>query len=210
MQTLKNSLLVALLAIACVVGLQISCLIAQTGTVVSQFGEEGARALANLNQTLDHAKATLRIARESAAEQRGYYESIARYSARSLANLSQLIDRSDARLERATVAAEQALAAGGASANALAAQAGEVSSQARLLLLSATASMQNLERLTASPELEQSNARLAGALANLEKTTAATAEAASSLRDILSPRKKGFWRHLFEWLIPRPTIAIHH
>jgi hypothetical protein len=43
---------------------------------------------------------------------------------------------------------------------------------------------------------------------NAEQATANISEATGYLRDMLSPKKKSFWRWLLELAIPRPTLEL--
>lgn len=201
MQTLRNSAALALLLILCCAGLQLSFLLVQASELLNDMHERTARAVENANRTLA-------ILRETTEQQRGQYESIARHTARSLASLALLIEHTDAQLVQLAPAAHQAIAATATAAGSIAHESGEVGYETRLLLASSRGTMDNLERLTNNPALEQSATNLARSSENLEKATAASAEATGHIRDMLSPRKKAFWRRVIELLIPRPTIRV--
>lgn len=201
MQTLRNSLVLALLFLACVAGLQVSFLLAQAAGALNDLHQESARALANADRTLV-------IIRETAEQQRGSYEIIARSTARSLSGLAQLIEETNRHLETLAPAAEEALQQTGRAAASVGGQAERIGSQAELLLSASTGAVENLERLSGNRELEESATHLARSAENMERMTAASADAATAVRDMLSPRKKSFWRRLLELMIPRPTVRV--
>ena len=111
---------------------------------------------------------------------------------RTEARLAHLTTNMDNRSEQVSQAASHALNNFSVAALTLAGQTDTLGHQANLLLAASRGTAENLER----------------SAAHLEKTTAATAEAAGHVRDILSPRKKSFWRRLLGLLIPRPSIPV--
>ena len=203
MSAVRNALVAALLMIACAVGLQVSFLLVQAATMLNDVHLESQRALLSVNQTLE-------LVRGATREQRTYYKVAGKALALTTIHLGRLVKNTDARLDRTenrlahlaantdsrvgqlTQAAEGALDNFGVAALTLAGQTDTLGHQANLLLAASRGAVENLERSTA----------------HLEKTTAATAEAAGHVRDMLSPREKSFWRRLLGLLIPRPSIPV--
>lgn len=216
---LRNALLLGLLLIGCIVGLQVSFLLAQAGRTLNDLHKEGLRTLENADQAVV-------MLRESAVEQRGYYRDTASavkatskaafIATRNLARFIEHLDKNantmainvDSRMEDITRASVHALGQVDAAAVAVGVQGEEVGYQARLLLGAGRGTLENLERLAANPALARSAEKLERSAANLEKTTEAAAEAAGHMRDMLSPRKRSFWRRLLELLIPRPSVHV--
>ena len=205
--------------IACAVGLQVSFLLAQAGTILSDMQQQSHLALFSINQTLE-------LVRQATREQRTYYKATGKALALTTIHLGRLVKHTDARLDRTenrlarlaantdsragqlTQAAERALNNFSVAALTLAGQTDTLGHQANLLLAASRGAVENLERLAGSPALVRSTENLERSTAHLEKTTAASAEAAGHIRDMLSPRKKGFWRRLLGLLIPRPSIPV--
>ncbi len=70
MQTLKNSLVIGLLVLACVLGLQLSFLLAQAGRQMNQVSEGACRTLEQTNRTLQQARPSLENLEQTTAELR--------------------------------------------------------------------------------------------------------------------------------------------
>ncbi|HWP83966.1 MAG TPA: hypothetical protein VNN17_02145 [Terriglobia bacterium] len=68
--------------------------------------------------------------------------------------------------------------------------------------------MATVEEKLQDPTLTQTSANLAQSSANLERMSAAAADSAEHVRDILNPRRRSFWIKLLEFLIPRPTVRV--
>ncbi len=219
MSALHRALLAGLLLIACAVGLQVSFLLAQAGTILSDMHRQSHLALFSINQTLE-------LVRQATREQRTYYKATGKALALTTIHLGRLVKHTDARLDRTEArlahltanmdkrseqvsqAASRALDNFSVAALTLAGQTDTLGHQANLLLAASRGAVENLERLAGSPALVRSTENLERSTAHLEKTTAATAEAAGHVRDMLSPRKKSFWRRLLGLLIPRPSIPV--
>jgi len=216
MKQLKNALTVGLLFLFCVVGMQVSFLLAQAARTVEDLHADSIRLLANADRAVV-------MLRESAEQQRGYYRDTASavkatskaafIATRNLTRFIEHLDKNanvlainvDSRMEDITRASVQALGHMDAAAAAFGAQSDEVGYRATLALGAARGTLENLERLAANPALARSAQNLEHSTANLEKTTAASAEAAEYLRDMLSPRRPSFWRRLLGLLVPRPS-----
>ncbi len=219
MSALHRALLAGLLLIACAVGLQVSFLLVQAGTILSDMHQQSHLALFSINQTLE-------LVRQATREQRTYYKATGKALALTTIHLGRLVKQTNARLgrtearlahltsnmdnrsEQVSQAASRALNNFSVAALTLAGQTDTLGHQANLLLAASRGTVENLERLAGSPALARSTENLERSTAHLEKTTAATAEAAGHVRDMLSPRKKSFWRRLLGLLIPRPSIPV--
>ena len=222
MHTLRDALRTGLLFLACVAGLQVTYLLAQLSAsahrMETEFMETAQQAQATLlysQAVLASLRGTTETVRRSAEQQMGYYEAVGRRSALALARLDLLIRHLDARTERITRAVEvMAVQTGDMSsqvssvAAALGADAQEVSTQAASLLAASTQAVQDLNTRIADPKLEQIAEAMAASSQNTEQATANVAEATGYLRDMLSPKKKIFWRWLLELAIPRPTVGL--
>ena len=194
MSALHRALLAGFLLIACAVGLQVSFLLVQAGTILSDMHQQSHLALFSINQTLE-------LVRQATREQRTYYKATGKALALTTIHLGRLVKQTDVRLgrtearlahltinmdnrsEQVSQAASRALNNFSVAALTLAGQTDTLGHQANLLLAASRGAVENLERLAGSPALVRSTA-------HLEKTTAATAEAAGHVRDMLSPRKK--------------------
>ncbi len=219
MKQLKNALTVGLLFLFCVVGMQVSFLLAQAARTVEDLHADSIRVLANANGAVV-------LVRESAEQQRGYYRDTASavkatskaafIASRNLARFIDHMDKNanvlainvDSRMEDITRASIQVLGRMDSAATALGTQSNDVGYQATLALGAARGTLENLERLAANPALARSAQNLERSTANLEKTSAASAEAAEHLRDMLSPRRPSFWRRLLGLLLPRPSRSV--
>lgn len=221
MPILRNSLVIGLLALSLTIGLQLSCLLAQVGETLAEKRGELTAVLLSAQQALRNADATLAIVRDSAERNGRYYDLMARQAPRRLMELKAVTNRAalllahaDQRTERLaralegavsglTGAAEATMAAGADAAQALAAETRDVGYQSEQLLADTRATMRNLEALSRGPELRQTAGHLESATAHLDRAAANTEQATAAVRDWLSPRKKSFWRRLFELLLPR-------
>jgi hypothetical protein len=213
MKTLRNSLAVAFLLIACIVGLQVSFLLAQADGALQ-------RLELSLGGLLSTAGQTLALARSSLAAQQGYYrdsashvKALTKAAAIDAIHFGRLIEASqrtmentDTRIERITAAAESSLDAARAAAATVADQTQSVGNESQTLLKAATETTNSIGNLASDTDLKQSLTNLEASTENLQKTTAAAAEATGYIRDMLSPTKKSFWRRLLELMIPRPTV----
>ena len=208
-RTLRNALQMGLLFLACLVGLQVSLLIRQAAEILN--AQHGA-ALAVFTE----AQSTMALARASLAEQQGYYRDSARHikaltrtAAIDAVRFGRFIENMDMRLERLTLASERALGSVESATESIRDQTEQVGNRSAALLEEAADAVSALDRLAADPALAQSLQNLEASSANLATTTAAAAEAAGHVRDMLSPAKKSFWRRLLELLIPRPTVRVN-
>jgi len=164
---------------------------------------------------LASARGTTEQVRRSAEQQLGYYEAVGRRTSNLLAEMTFLIRDANERMEEISHATNVFLQSGAA----VTAEAGEdfggVAAQAEATLAESARLLAELRETAAGPEVRESLDAIEASAKNLETATAEaveasrnTAEAAGYVRDMLSPKKKGFWRKLFELLIPRPAIAV--
>lgn len=200
-RSLRSSLVLALLVLACVALLQVNFLLAQLAVSAGEIERASVRALAD-------AERTLAIVRQTTERQRGSYENIARHTERSLANLSVLIERTDTRMERLMPAVESTLQEAGRAAQTLSSESEQTGAEVRQLLQTSTEAVTSLNRVASDPAFDESARSLSESSRNLERFSLAAAESAESVRDMLSPKKKSFWRRVLELLIPRPTVRV--
>jgi len=221
-QRLRNGLHAGLLFLAILTGLQVSCLLAQVSQTLSLWNAAAMRMNRTAQETLLTAQAVLASVRgtteqvrRSAEHQLGYYEAVGRRTSNLIAEMTFLIRNTDERLEEITRASNALLQNGAA----VTAGAGEdfrrVTEQADATLAESEQMLAELRGTAAAPEIRGSLEAIAATTKNLETATGAaaiaaenTAEATGYIRDMLSPKKKSFWRKLFELLIPRPAIAV--
>ena len=208
MDKLERALRIGLLFVACLVGLQGSWLIRQAAEILN--AQQGA-ALAAFAE----AQSTIALARSGLAAQQGYYRDSARHikaltraAAIDAIRLGRLMENMDVRMERLTLAFERALGSLESATESVGEQTEQVGNRSAALLEQATAAVTDLDRLAANPALPQSLQNLEASSANLAAATAAAAEATASIRDMLSPTKKSFWRRVLELLLPRPTVTV--
>jgi len=222
MNSLRNGLACALLASLTVAALQLTFLLAQAGEIARTAENELLRASGQAQATLLYSQAVLasirgttETVRKSSIEQMGYYEAIGRRSSMALARLELLIAHSDARMERMTQALENSSARAnqsmdqiGSLAVSLREDLHELSAQGTKLAEASTAAVARLDQRLADQRLDQITSSLAASSENAAQATAHVAEATGYIRDMLSPKRKSFWRRLLELLIPRPTVSV--
>ncbi len=208
MIALRNALLVACLFLACVAGLQVTFLLAQAGAAANDLHDRSMQALADLD-------ATLAVIHGAALEQRRYYKATGKAMTIATMRAARLIEQTDARLERIAQEIEATaqesrrdMHEAGQVLHYLGTQIDAVGYETQITLAAGRGTLLNLERLAGDPALVRAASNLERSSANLEKFTAASAEAAGHLRDMLSPRKKSFWRWLLEIGLPRPTVPV--
>lgn len=221
-RAIKQGLICGLLVAGIVIELQVSAYLAQVSEATTRMFAEGealseeVRAATQYAQgVLASVRGTTETVRKSAVEQMGYYEAIGRRSALALARLDILVNHADDRMERMARALE------GISAHAqqnmdqvglLAASAQEdihgLSVHGTKFLVTSTATMQRVDQRLADEHLDQIVNSLAETSEKAAESTANVAEATGYVRDILSPKRKSFWRRLLELLIPRPTDSV--
>ena len=222
MNSLRNGLACALLASLTVAALQLTFLLAQAGEIARTAENELLRASGQAQATLLYSQAVLasirgttETVRKSSIEQMGYYEAVGRRSSMALARLELLIAHSDARMERMTQALENSSARAnqsmdqiGSLAVSLREDLHELSAQGTELAEASTAAVARLDQRLADQRLDQITSSLAASSENAAQATAHVAEATGYIRDMLSPKRKSFWRRLLELLIPRPTVSV--
>ena len=222
MNSLRNGLACALLASLTVAALQLTFLLAQAGEIARTAENELLRTSGETQATLLYSQAVLasirgttETVRKSSIEQMGYYEAVGRRSSMALARLELLIAHSDARMERMTQALENSSARAnqsmdqiGSLAVSLREDLHELSAQGTKLAEASTAAVARLDQRLADQRLDQITSSLAASSENAAQATAHVAEATGYIRDMLSPKRKSFWRRLLELLIPRPTVSV--
>ena len=222
MNSLRNGLACALFASLTVAALQLTFLLAQAGEIARTAENELLRTSSQAQATLLYSQAVLasirgttETVRKSSIEQMGYYEAVGRRSSMALARLELLIAHSDARMERMTQALENSSARADQSMDQIGSLAGSLredlhglSAQGSELAEASTAAVARLDQRLADQRLDQITSSLAASSENAAQATAHVAEATGYIRDILSPKRKSFWRRLLELLIPRPTVSV--
>ncbi len=222
MNSVKHILVCGLLAVLVVVALQLTYLLTQAGELARSAELEMRRTTREAQATLVYSQAVLasirgttETVRKSAVEQMGYYEATGRRSAMALARLEILITHTDARMERITQALERSSTHADESISqisALAASAREdlhdLADHSLELVEASTESVKHVNTRLADGRLDQIASSLAESTESTAQAAANVAEATGYVRDILSPKRKGFWRRLLELLIPRPTVSV--
>jgi hypothetical protein len=222
MTWLNQTLTAGVLLVAVIVGLQISNLLIQFGSGVqaaeaelSATNREAQATLVYAQAVLASVRGTTETVRRSAVEQTGYYEAAGRRSAMAVARLEILITHTDARMERITQAvetsskrADENMDQFGFLAASASENLGELSQQGVELLKASTATMERVDQRLDDERLDQIASALAETSESTALATANVAEATGYVRDILSPNRKGFWRRLLEFLIPRLTVNV--
>lgn len=197
-------------------------------------GITGWKLIALLDRAEDAmvlAEDTLRIGRSAMAEQRIYYRALSkmvvldanrlgkaigsaeqaiRNEDTRLAESHRQLDQLAAELQRSASAGTDAILQVGAASAVLTAQIDSVGESSQRLFAQGATVLASVEEKLQDPSLTQTSANLAQSSANLERMSAAAAESAEHVRDILSPKKRSFWIWLLELMIPRPTIRVGH
>ena len=207
----------------------LAVLLALLASSVGVAGWKLARLMDRAEEAFALAEETLRIGRAALAEQRIYYRALSRMAVldanrlgKAIGAVEEAIRNEDIRLveshrqldllvaelqhtaDAATGTVEQA----GAASAALENEIGAVSAESRRLLAQGATVLATVEERLQDPSITQTSANLAQSFANLERMSAAAAESAEHVRDILSPKKGSFWIRLLELMIPRPTVRV--
>lgn len=185
---------------------------------------------------LDHVETTLvvtgdalRIGRSAMSEQRIYYRALSKMVVRdanrlgkAIGSAEQAIRNEDARLAEshrrldelvselqltASAGTDAIQQVGTASAD-LRSQIDAVGGSSQQVLSEGTAVLTALRDRLNDPTLAQTSANLAQSSANLERMSAAAADSAERVREILTPKKRSFWIRLLQLMIPRPTVRV--
>lgn len=204
-------------------------LLATLAASVAGAGWKVVTLLDRVEDSLVLAEDTLRIGRAAMAEQRIYYRALSKMVVldanrlgKTIGSVEQAIRNEDARLAESHRQLDQLVAelqhtasAGtetiqqtGAASAALAAQIDALGDSSQRLLAQGTAVLTTVDERLQDPAIAQTSANLAQSAANLERMSAAGAESAEHVRDILSPKKRSFWVRLLELMIPRPTVRV--
>ena len=212
---LRNALCIGLLFIACIVGLQVSFLVAEAGGALGGMESSASGVLASASATLDLARSTLSVQKGYYRDSASHIKAMTKAAAIDAVRLGRLIEKVDVRVDGVADAAEKSLGSIRDGAATVADESTQLVDDAKPLLQAATDATQkagevagNLSRLTGDPDLKRSVAALESSSENLNKTTAEAAEAMGYIRDMLSPAKKSFWKRLLYLMIPRPTVGV--
>jgi hypothetical protein len=215
MNALRNGLCIGLLFISCVLGLQINFLLRQAGDALGEMTSSVSAGLWSATRTLDLARSTLAIQQGYYRDSASHVKSLTKAAAIDAVRLGRLIDTADTRLDRFASSVNGAVISGDAAAIATRDAAQELSRQTRLVGEAGTSLLQSgedvteeLAELAGNRDIQNSLDNLETATRNLNNTTAESSEAMGYIRDMLSPRKKSFWKRLLYLMIPRPTITV--
>lgn len=180
-------------------------------------------------EVLVRMEETLSIGRAALSEQRVYYRALSRMAVldanrlgKTIGAVEEIVRNEDARLaeshrqvdlllaelQRTSAAATSTIEQAGAGSAALTAQVDAIGDNSQRLLEQGTAVLATVQERLQDPSLAQTSANLAQSSANLERMSAAAAESAEHVRDILNPKRRSFWIKLLEFLIPRPTVRV--
>jgi len=221
-ERLRNCLHAGLLFLLLLLGLQASYLLAQVSQTVRLWNEAALDTNRRAQETLLIAQAVLvsvrgttEQVRRSAEHQLGYYEAVGRRTSNLIAEMSFLVRNADQRLTEASQATNEFLRAEAALTAEAAQDFSSVAAQAEETLAESERLLAELRETAAAPEIRGSLEAIQASAQNLATATAEaavagrnTAEATGYVRDMLSPRKKSFWRWVLELLIPRPTVSV--
>ena len=196
---------------------------------ISVVGWKLASLMDRAEEVLVRAEETLSIGRAALAEQRIYYRALFRMAVRDanrlgkaigaveeavrnedarLAESHRQVDLLVAELQRTAAVTTETIEQAGASSAAMTAQIEAISDSSQRLLEEGTAVLATVQERLQDPSLAQTSASLAQSSANLERMSAAAAESAEHVRDILNPKRRSFWIRLLELMIPRPTVRV--
>lgn len=196
---------------------------------VGVAGWKLAGLLDRADEVLVRTEETLSIGRAALSEQRIYYRALSRMAVldanrlgKAIGAVEEIVRNEDVRLseshrqvdllmaelQRTSAAATGSLEQAGVSSAALSAQIDAIGDNSQRLLEQGTAVLTTVQERLQDPALAQMSTNLAQSSENLERMSAAAAESAERVRDILNPRKRSFWIRLLEFLIPRPTVRV--
>lgn len=212
MNKFNQALVSCLLITAVLLGLRLMRLANSIEQSITTASDRLAVTATQVDATLRHAeallaslRATAEAVRRSSVSQLGYYEAVGRRSSLLLAEATLLIRHADRDLRQLLRTTNQFLAHSQLRMDQLGAQL-ELSAR------SADAAFQSAAHLSAraqerlqSPAVSATLENLAAASDHLAASAAASAEVLHSLRAIVAPTRKGFWRRLLEAFIPRPS-----
>lgn len=221
-KSFQSGLQAGLLFLAVLVGMQVSFLLAQVSQTLRVWNDAAMRMDRTAQETLFTAQAVLSSVRgtteqvrRSAEHQLGYYEAVGRRTSNLIAEMTLLSRHTNERLEEVSHATNMFLENEAGVTKQAAEDLGRMTNQADATLAESERLLAELRETAASLEVHESLGAIEASAHNLEAATAEageatrnTAEATGYIRDMLSPKKKSFWRKLFELLIPRPAIAV--
>ena len=214
-QSLRNALGIGLLFIACIVGLQVSFLVAEAGGALAGMESSASSVLSSTSEALGLARSTLSLQQGYYRDSASHIKALTKAAAIDAVQLGRLIEKVDGRVDGVADAAEKSLGSIRDGATTIAGESTHLGDEARPLLQAATDATQkagdaagDLSRIAGDPDLKRSVAALESSSENLNKTTAEAAEAMGYIRDMLSPTKKSFWKRLLYLMIPRPTVGL--
>lgn len=208
MKYLRDGLIIGGLFIACIVGLQISNLLTQASQLLGDTATSAGSVLAKASATLDLSNAALKTQQGYYRDSASHVKAFTKAAAIDAIRFGRLLDDAGAHLERISSAAEASLDSARAATSALAVQTEAVGNESRTLLQAGTETTKSVGDLARDADLKESLKNLETSSEDLQRTTAAAAQAMGYMRDMLSPTKKSFWRRLLELMIPRPTLRI--
>ncbi|MBI2818117.1 MAG: hypothetical protein HYX72_14375 [Acidobacteria bacterium] len=209
----------------CMLALLFALLAAAVGIV----GWKLISVLSRFEDTLVVTEDALRIGRSAMAEQRIYYRALSKMVVRdanrlgkAIGSAEQAIRNEDARLaeshrrlddlvgelQHAANAGTDAIQQVGAASVALAREIDSVGGSSQQLLKQGTAVFSALNGRLKDPAVTEISAKLAQSSANLGRMSAAAADSAERVREILNPKARSFWIRLLELMIPRPTVRV--
>jgi DNA-binding ferritin-like protein len=175
------------------------------------------------------AEDTLRIGRSAMAEQRIYYRALSKMVVldanrlgKAIGSAEQAIRNEDTRLaeshrqldqfvtelQRTASTGTETIRQAGTTAAALEGEIDTIGGDSQRVLAQGAAVLATVDETLKDPSIAQTSANLAQSAANLERMSAAGAESAERVRDILNPKKRSFWIRLLELMIPRPTVRV--
>jgi ABC-type transporter Mla subunit MlaD len=210
MNRLNQALLSGCFIVAILLGLCTLRFIAKLDERLDWASSQASATSAELNATLQDAQAVLtslrgttESVRRSAVSQLGYYEAIGRRSSLLLGETTILIRHVDEHLAQVTDSSRQLMRQSQESAH-LAGASLEETSQAAMQALRSIASLTfAAQNRLQDPAIAATIENLNDASAHLANSAATSEETLNSLRDIIAPTRKGFWRRLLEAVIPR-------
>jgi hypothetical protein len=209
--------------------LLLAILLAVLAGFIGVAGWKLAVLMDRAEEVLIRTEETLSIGRAALAEQRIYYRALSRMAVldanrlgKAISAVEQAVRNEDTRLaeshrhldllvaelQRTAEAATNAVQDFGTTTKALTAQVDALGIESRSLLTQGRAVLATVDERLQDPAISQTSANLAQSSANLERMSAAAADSAEHLRDLLSPKQRSFWIRLLDLMMPRPTVTV--
>lgn len=202
-------------ACLCVLGIEAACAFPALSTRAASLldcfertAHQGELAAGMFRSSAEHDLRRVDLLAEQTNRRMVQLRAVLNNANTAVKNIADLAADMNGRTERLTRASEALLSDSATAPREASIQVQTNGRELHQALADAHTAAENLHRLASGPALTEAASNTAKSSANIERMTAAAADSAESIRDMLSPTKKSFWRRLLELMIPRPTVRV--